>query len=519
MNHSYNHLYGEPGQPTEQSLPEQPAVIYSRREQILSYLAMLLGFFFVRLVCYHTTGLLTTLFYWVLFTACLVYLKKSGRALSGSRKLLAAVLYIFAAVYTITANPLLKFLNLIFLLLAGSLLVFLICNPDKQVFRYLFFSMQKALFSYPFGGFGKCFGAAVSGIRGKAVWKNVLYILLGLFVALPLTAVVAALLCASDDNMAKMFEMLKHIPLDDMMILLPHLFFGILIGCYLFGMLYTNTLQKYAEPLDEAACEHSILALRILPNPMVYAAVTPICLLYILYFISQLQYFMGGFTGTLAEGFTYAEYARKGFFELCAVCCINFAVIGVMSFGARLCGAVKPLLLKLYTLFLSACSLFLAGTAIAKMLLYIENYGMTQLRVYTTWFMLLLIMGFVLILIRQFKASLPVCRIGFVLFTAMFGLLCFSRPDAWITRYNAEMYIAGELEEFDTEMIGRTLSDDAVAVLSSYQNGELSSYNSPADGSPIDSIIQESLDRYQDDFYQSLNISAWLIMTNGVTAE
>lgn len=74
-----------------------------------------------------------------------------------------------------------------------------------------------------------------------------------------------------------------------------------------------------------------------MPNAMVYAAVTPICILYVLFFVSQFPYFLGGFTGELAEGFTYAEYARKGFFELCAVCCINFAVIGIMSFMAKQC--------------------------------------------------------------------------------------------------------------------------------------------------------------------------------------
>ena len=167
----------------------------------------------------------------------------------------------------------------------------------------------------------------------------------------------------------------------------------------------------------------------------------------------------------LEQGFTYAEYARKGFFELCGVCCINAAVIAGMSFLPKHSGEKKPILLKCYTLFLAGSSLILAGTALAKMFLYIDNYGMTQLRIYTTWFMLLLMMVFLLVIIRQFKANLPVCKIGFAVFTVMFGLLCFSRPDAWMTRCNAEMYLAGELDEFAGEMVYHELSDDAAAVL------------------------------------------------------
>ncbi len=513
MNDTYNTLYGEAAHslPPVQPASEKADIVYSRKEQILAYTAMLLGFLFVRLACYHTTGLLTTILFWAILTVGLIYLRKNGKAISKKHTLLAAVFYIFSTVYTVTANPLLKALNSVFLLLVGSLLFFLICSPNKHVFRYLFFSMQKALFSYPFGGFPKCFGAAASSVRSKSAWKNGLYIFAGLIVALPLTAIVAALLCASDDNMANLLEHLRDIPTDDLFMLIPHLFFGVLIGCYFFGMLYANAVQKFAQPLDEATCERSILSMRLLPNPMVYAAVTPICLLYILYFFSQLQYFMGGFTGELAEGFTYAEYARKGFFELCAVCCINFAVIGVMSFGAKLCGVVKPLILKIYTLFLCACSLFLAGTAIAKMVLYIQTYGMTRLRVYTTWFMLLLIAGFILIIIRQFHVQLPVCKIGFALFTIMFGLLCFSRPDAWMIRYNAEMYLCGQLEEFDTEILDY-MSDDAIAALCSY-------HDETALTDAAGQEIRQSLTRYDCDFYASLNLSAWQIMLSGVNAE
>lgn len=518
MNEDYKNILDTPPLPGQTEL-EKPVEVYEKKEQILSYVCMAVGFVFIRLCLHHVTGLLTTLLFWVVTTLCIFYLRRSGKSFSKSHKALACVLYVFSAVYTITANHFLTFLSTIFFIAVFCLFVYIVCQPESNTFRYLPFAAESALLRHPFGNMHKCPNAAVSGVRGKSGMKNLLHVMLGLLITVPLTVIVAMLLANADKSMAMLLNKLVFTPTYDSLILIPQILFGIVIGFYLFGLLYSNIHTP--KPLLEDECEKRILCLRIMPNAMAYAAATPICILYALFFVSQLQYFMGGFTGELAEGLTYAEYARKGFFELCAVCCINFGVIGIMSFFAKLCGEQKPLLLKIYTLYLSICSLVLAGTAMAKMFLYIDVYGMTQLRIYTTWFMLLLIIGFVLIIIRQFKRTIPVCKIGFVLFTVMFGLLCFSRPDAWITRYNAEMYIAGNLKEFDLEMVYRELSDDAVAVISTYQNGELSEYNveTPANRYTVDSIIEDSLSDYREDFFKTLNLSAWMIQWNGATAE
>ncbi|MDE5737388.1 MAG: DUF4173 domain-containing protein, partial [Oscillospiraceae bacterium] len=237
-----------------------------------------------------------------------------------------------------------------------------------------------------------------------------------------------------------------------------------------------------------------------------YTAVTPICILYILYIISQINYFMGGFMGILAEGYTYAEYARKGFFELCIVCCINFLVITSMSQYAKITDSEKPLALKIYSIYLCFCSLFLSGTAIAKMILYIQYYGMTRMRIYTTWFMVLLVIGFVLIIIQQFIKKLNAGKIAFIAFTIMFGLLCFSKPDAFIARYNANQYLNGNLEDFDNYML-RDLSNDAWATLSFYDNNDLEKLN-------IKENLQAKKEILAYDFYQELNLSAWEILSN-----
>ncbi len=490
-------------------LPQEPLCAetkhFSKTQQILSFACMVLGFLFIRLCCYHTSGLLTTLLFWAVTGVNLWFLRRNGRALAKEDRVLAGIVFLFGAVYTITANPFLKLLNTVFLIGMEALLCYSICHRGEEVFRYLPISVKNAVLRMPFSGFGDCPKAAISVLKGTSSAKNILYVCGGLLLALPLTFVVGGLLASADDNMERILEAILNLPTDGLYPLLPHLFFGILCGCWLFGLLYAGLSGTFHPAPEE--CEARIRALRFLPNPMAYAAVTPVCILYVLYFFSQMGYFLGGFTGELAEGFTYAEYARQGFFELCAVCFINACVIGALAFHTKQSGAAKPLMLKVYTLFLGFASLILAGTAIAKMLLYIGEYGMTPLRVYTTWFMLLLMVCFVLVIVRQFRPLLPVCRIGFAAFVLFFGLLCFSRPDAWIAKYNAEMYIAGELEEFDSDMIA-TLSDDAAAALLDYTPHQLGT-------TEIRTSILRAQNGYERDPYRAMNLSAWMILLEG----
>ncbi len=508
MNEDYSVLYGaDPQKVPEEPMYEKPAAEYARYEQLAAMAALFLGFLFVRFVWYHTNGLTTTIFYWLLFTAELVFIKKGGVKLRLSEKLNAAVLYLFSTIYTITSNGTLRGMTTVFLLLVSCLLLFSVGNPEKDIYRFLPMALGKAAVASPIANFGKAFSAAASQKRSKSFWRNFLYIAGGLFIAFPLTCIVATLLCSADEGMSALLGKLIRIPPEDILILVPHLVVGALIGCAVFSCMYRSVHRTEAPGYDLGSCENSVLSLRIMPNPMVYAAVTPVCILYILYIVSQLNYFLGGFTGNLSSGYTYAEYAREGFFQLCAVCCINLAVICIMSFGAKITGIVKPVVLRIYTMYLCICSLFIAGTAVAKMIMYIRVYGMTQLRIYTTWFMLLLCIGFVVILIRQFLPMLPIGKIGYTAFVLMFGLLCFSRPDDWMIRYNAEMYLSGQLEEFDEELL-YSMSDDAWAAISCY--------SLEAFGNELPDTFTGTLDaavwKAGKDFYSWQNLSSWILL-------
>ena len=467
---NYASIYNAPAEtlPNVQA-PPKPEITYTRPEHLAAIAALPAGFLIVRLFFYHVPGLFTTLLCWALLTLSLVFLHKSEIRLRWSDKLFAAVLYVLPLVYTISANRLLQGMTTAFLIAAGGLFLLRAANPDADVLRYLPITVFSGSFGAAFPHVPDTFKAAAQGTVSKTLLKNAGYVLAGLAIAFPVTCIAATLLVHADDNMATLLGNFLEVPPEDIIYLVLCILFGIPVGAFAFSMLFTASRRSLK--VENAACEKKIERMHVLPNVIVYAAVTPLCVLYVLFFISQLQYLTGGFTGETA-GFTYAEYARRGFIELCTVCGINLLMLGGMHFLSRISGAVKPVVLRIYSVFLCLSSIVLAGTALAKMGMYISIYGMTRLRVYTSWFMIALVIGFGAILVRQFLPTLNLGRFTAVLAAVMLGLLCLSRPDAWITRYNAEMFLAGNLESFDGDMM-KDMSDDAWAVLATYDDTTL----------------------------------------------
>jgi hypothetical protein len=96
------------------------------------------------------------------------------------------------------------------------------------------------------------------------------------------------------------------------------------------------------------------------------------------------------------------------------------------------------------------------------MLLYVGSYGLTQLRVYTLWFMLLMLCVFVIIVIWHlrpftFNAGRPIA----LAFAALVLCLFLANTDGLIAKYNVEQYKAGALRSVDTATLSRM--SDAVA--------------------------------------------------------
>lgn len=228
------------------------------------------------------------------------------------------------------------------------------------------------------------------------------------------------------------------------------LIWSLLLGVMLFFPLYTRAVYlRLRENKDMAAPEHP----GSFTVPVLGGFLGAIALVYLLYLFSQLAYFFNAFSGLLPENFTTAEYARRGFFEMAAICAINLLIVAVSMSNIRKKDGRVPGIIRGLCLYFCAFSLLLVVSAFSKMSLYVASFGLTYLRVFTSLFMCCLAVAFVAVGVWIFcpKFSYMKCIAVFTLTVAC--LTAWVNVDALVARYNVTAFETGKLETVDMDTL------------------------------------------------------------------
>ena len=134
--------------------------------------------------------------------------------------------------------------------------------------------------------------------------------------------------------------------------------------------------------------------------------------------------------------FVYSQYARQGFFELQWIAAINFALFWfVRAFQPDERLAFKKLLSLL-----AAETMLMTVLAFAKIVLYIGVYGFTFLRVFSSWFLIVLFVLFCRLLVCVWKKGNAVGPAA-VFAAVSFMLLAYSNMNAWMAIANQIMEV------------------------------------------------------------------------------
>ncbi len=195
------------------------------------------------------------------------------------------------------------------------------------------------------------------------------------------------LLSSADDRFASLMENIIDFSWLNFEFLFS-LLLSVPVGAYLFGLV-VGCCTKSIPTLEKEKAMVSIKKMSIVPNVVLSGALSLFCIIYGIYIYLQLEYFFGAITGELPQEFTFSEYARQGFFELCMVMALN---LSLLFFVAKLS---KQTIRKnngsktVATIFLIQSLLF-AVTAFAKLIIYIEAYGFSALRLLSSWWVVCL---------------------------------------------------------------------------------------------------------------------------------
>lgn len=183
--------------------------------------------------------------------------------------------------------------------------------------------------------------------------------------------------------------------------------------------------------------------------------------LFLIFIIVQATYLFGGESNIAGQGFTYAEYARRGFFELILVAIISLLLLLNLEKYVIKKGTEHTWLFKILSSVLIIEVIFIMWSAFARLLIYEQAYGFTTSRLYSHAFIFWLGIIFGLLLYKIYRdnrESVFTFRVflSIVLFLAVMNLL---NPDAFIARQNIARFAAtGKL---DIYYLNR-LSDDAL---------------------------------------------------------
>lgn len=290
------------------------------------------------------------------------------------------------------------------------------------------------------------FGRNMTNERRKVI-KN---IGLGFLFGIPVVFVMILLLSSSDAIFRHVIEMIPEIHISEKCaeIIILTILLSIYLYLFLVGISKRAIKKKYKE--------------RNVMNAV--TAVTAYSLLALPYLLfSGIQ--IGGLILkklSLPEGYTYAGYAREGFFSLLFVCVLNifFVIIGKLYFEENKA-------LRIVLNIISFCTIIMIVSSALKMYMYITAYGMTRLRfkvVLSLVIILLIMLGVILWLNRR---RFPLLVYSAAVFLVGFLTFSLSKPDYWIAKYNLEHYDAVLFGGYEIAR-GDETSLDAVPAIFEY---------------------------------------------------
>ena len=263
--------------------------------------------------------------------------------------------------------------------------------------------------------------------------------------------VLTALLASADP----MFERMLQALFGGIVPLLQHLAFAAVIWWFTSGYLRAFLVN------DDDVMERVSIPRPALAPSEIALAISLLNVLFLVFLAVQARYLFGG--ASLVEvtpGLSYADYARRGFFELVAAVAFVVPVLLVADWAAANDNERGRRVLRATSTLLVVLLAGVLASAAYRMKLYQDAYGLTEQRLYVSVFMVWLtgLLSWLAATVLRGR------RRGFPFAAVAGGLACIAalhvlNPHALIARVNIRRAASGA--EFDGKYL-RTLSADAV---------------------------------------------------------
>ncbi len=367
---------------------------------------------------------------------------------------------LLAISYSIFNNLSLRALNAIAipLLLTAYFLVIRYEGAEKLDIAFIT-GIFKQVFSRAFIGASRIFSFGKELISEKSKLRkdsNTNKILLGLLISIPLLIIILMLLAEADmmfnyylKNLGNIFGEASLGELIGRSIIIS------VVAIYMFGFLWSLNYNDFDV--------EGISIKREAWEPVtIITLISVINIAYFVFTVIQLSYLYGGGMNALPAGFTYAEYARRGFFELILVTLINLMVLTLsISLTKESNRGLGRLLRASYSI-LIIFTLNMLVSAAYKMNLYEGTYGYTQQRIFVQAIMLLMGIILAIVLAGIWNRKVPILKSAIIAVVLVYVGLNYINVDRVIAKENIQRYHA--TQKLDINYL-KYLSDDAAPEL------------------------------------------------------
>ena len=260
-------------------------------------------------------------------------------------------------------------------------------------------------------------------------------IVIGLIIAIPVVAILTILLTSADMVFKTLIVDNLHINVNfgDIFGILITFAFSYFAGYCVLRFFSRKTIK---EDMPVRNGFEAVIAITVL---------VIVSILYLIFSLIQILYlFWGGMQ--LPKEYTYAEYAREGFFQLLAVCIINVIMVLFIKGFFR-----KSKILNMLLTIISLCTYIMIASSCMRMIMYINVYHLTFLRILVLWALALLAVLLIGVIISIYSDKFPLFRYGVLLVSVLYIALSFSHTDRIIAHYNLSVMDTYSEEEYDDE--------------------------------------------------------------------
>lgn len=418
----------------------------------------ILGFLFMRMVFFSQQGWGVTLYTLLFIGAVFAYARFKSLKPSDESWFWFGVLLVIAVSFALWEGMSISALRMLLLFVAAIYWVIILTRTTQRgaTSDWLPVDILRGVLKQPLSYLHIQYVCMSSMLKGKLrLSSNTLHGIFGITIAVIFIMFLWPLFIEADTGgFQDLLRELNLYPLN-----LPHIDYQFVMqiiltfpaAAYMFALLAYGVHNELEPHMSDNSSQLPD-KLRIIPAVTIYTALSILNAFYVMFFITQAPYYVSAFRGLIPEGWvSYAEFARRGFFELISISFLNSIFIAFSHLCIkRNCKSTSSF--KILIILLSLSSIFLTATAAARLILYIGRFGLTFMRVLPAVFMLFLTIVSIGIIVKQFK-SISIMRLAAFAGALLICILFSANVEGIVAGYNANRYLEGTLDEFDTRVL------------------------------------------------------------------